>query len=339
MSEQVRGQHLNTRCALLVVIVCLLVPSEEKLHGSVSLKLGGQGYSPATKTLLVAKIETDRHGKGSWLATYDEVSGSVQRVAIPEDCVPIDFAWIPGRAAFVVADLEKVILFQKDNSGDGYTPTSIQCPSGIWALECSWNPKGEWLAVTCLDEANAMRGALGLYKYGDKALAKTGLALDHRPVTWGNDGLLYGTKDNEVLAIKVTGGKPRVVRTIPLREQLTLFYGIFGEQPLFQAERAVKLGDKRLMMLDQPYKFRVMATGKTIFVSASSTSLGVFDTAGHEIAEGNPGRLIKLGSVKDPNTVYGLADSSLVCLSVEKGALKIQTVADLSRLTGIGPDG
>ena len=55
------------------------------------------------------------------------------------------------------------------------------------------------------------------------------------------------------------------------------------------------------------------------------------------MARSNPGRLIRFGSVRDPNTVYGLADSSLVCLSVEKGTLKIQTVANLSSLTGMGP--
>jgi hypothetical protein len=271
--------------------------------------------------------------------TYDEVSGSVKRVAIPGNRALADFAWVPGRAAFVGTDLEKVILFQKDTSGDGYTPTPIQCPGGVLPSQCSWSPKGQWLAVNCLDQANITRGALWLYQFGDTALRKTGVALDYRAVIWEDDGLLYGTKDDEVLVVKLTGEKPSVVRTVPVLGELTIFYGMFAEQPLFLGYGVIRLGNKTLADLDRSgAKFRVMGTEKTIFVSASSRLLVAFDTAGNQIARSNPGRLVRLGSVKDPNTVYGLADSSLVCLSVETGALKIQTVADLGSLTGVGPD-
>ncbi len=333
MHEQMGIQHLNGKCALFVVLACFLVPS----HGSASLKLARQGYSPITKTLLIANTETGDQERRSCLVIYDEVGGSVKRVAISGNRAPIDFAWVPGRAAFVVTTLEEVILFQKDSSGDGYTPTPIQCPGDVLPMECSWDPKGEWLVVNCRDKANVTRGALWLYRFGDKALVKTGVAVDHGPVTW-NGGLLYGTKDNEALMVELAGGKSSMVRTIPLGERFTLFYGIFGGRPLFQAERDVRFGDKTLMVLDQPYKFRVLATNKNIFVSASSKCLGAFDTTGREIGRSDPGRLVKFGSVKDPDTVYGLADDSLVCLSVAKGALTIQKVADLDNVTKMGPD-
>jgi hypothetical protein len=336
MREQMEIQHLNGKCVLLVVLLCFLIPSGEELYGASLFKLTRQGYSPTTKTLLIANGGDG--GKRPWLATYEQGSDSVGRVALPGKVAPCDFAWVPGRAAFVVTNLEGMFLFQKDDSREGYTATAIAYPPGPLPFECSWSPKGEWLVVNCLNEENLTRGALWLYRLGDKALVETGLAVDYLPVTWGNDVQLYGTKDNEVLIIELTGGKPRVVRTVPLGEQHTLFYGMFGEQPLFQAGREVRLGNKTLMVLDQPSKFRVMATEKTIFVSVSSKCLGAFDTAGHEIARSDPGRLIKFGSVKDANTVYGLADDSLVCVSVVQGALKIQTVADLDKMTKTGLD-
>jgi hypothetical protein len=270
--------------------------------------------------------------------TYDEVSGSIKRLTSPGNRAPVEWAWVPGRAAFVGADVEQVILFQKDTSGDGYTPTPIPCPdSGVLPMRCSWSPKGQWLAVTCLELGNIRRGALWLYRFGDRALRKTGVALDHRGLAWGDDGLLYGTKDNAVVAIKLTGEKASVVRTIPVLGQLTVFYGMFAEQPLVLSYGVIRLGLKELAALDRPgMKFRVIGTEKTIFVSASSRDLVAFDTAGNQIARSNPRRLIQFGSIKDPNTVYGLADRSLVCPSVEQGALKIQAVADLGSLTGAG---
>jgi hypothetical protein len=340
MRGQMRIQHLHGKCTLLVVLLCFLVACREKPRGATSLRLSQQGYSPITKALLVRSANTGDPERRSFLATYDEVSGSVKRVATPGNHALFDFAWVPGRAAFVGADLEHVILFQKDTSGDGYTPTPIQCPgTGVLPSQCSWSPKGQWLAVNCLDLADVTRGELWLYKFGDKVLRKTGVALDYRAVIWENDDLLYGTKDNAVLTVKLSGEKPSVIRTVPVLGELTAFYGMFAQQPLFLCYGVIRLGDKELAALDRPgAKFRVIGTEKTIFVSASSRLLVAFDAAGNQIARSNPGRLIKFGSVKDPNAVYGLADSSLVCLSVEKGALKMQAVADLGSLTGVGPD-
>jgi hypothetical protein len=271
--------------------------------------------------------------------TYDEVSGSIKRVAVLGKRAPVEWAWAPGRAAFVGTDLEKVFLFQRNASGDAYTPTLIPGPGrDVLPVGCSWSPKGQWLAVSCTELGNSRRGALWLYRFGDKALTKTDVALDYRGLAWANEGLLCGTKDNEVLVIGLTAEKPSVVRTIPVVGELTAFYGVFAEQPLCQCYAVISLGDKTLADLDRPVKFRAMGTEKTIFVSASPKLLVAFDTAGNQIARTDPGKLIQFGSVKDADTVYGLADRTLVRVSVEKGTLKIQTVADLSDLTGAGPN-
>jgi hypothetical protein len=335
-------QRLDGKCTLPVVLLCFLVACGGELRGATSLRLSRQGYSPITKTLLIHSANTGDRERRSFLVTYDEVSGSVKRVAIPGNRALFDFAWVPGRAAFIGTDLEQVILFQKDTSGDGYTPTPIQRPgAGILPSHCSWSPKGQWLAVNCLSLANVTHGELWLYQFGDTALRKTGVALDYRAVIWENDGLLYGTKDNAVLTVKLTAEKPSIVRTVPVLGELTVFYGMFGEHALLLSDgQILQFGGRILAALDRRWaKVRVMGTDKTIFVSVPSKDLIAFDRTRNEIARSNPGRPIQFGSVKDPNTVYGLADSSLVSLSVAKGALKIQTVADLGSLTGMGPGG
>ena len=342
MHEHAGIQHLNRKTTPLVVLVCFLVPSGADLHGAASVtpRLAVQGYSPITRTLLIANVSADNQEKRFRLAIYDEVSGAIKGITVPGNRAWIDFAWVPGRAAFVVTDFDEgVTLFQKDTLRNAYVPTRIRCPGGVLPARCSWSPKGEWLVVNCLDKANPTRGTLWLYRFGDKALEKTDLTVDYRATTWGNDGLLYATRDTEVLVAELIGGKPKVVRTVPLKGELTIFYGMLGERPLYLSYDQIRVGDKIVVTMDGPgTKFRVMATQKNIFLSVSSNYLGVFNAAGLEIARSNPGRLIRLGSVKDPNTVYGLADSSLVRLSLAEGTLKIQTVADLEKVKQMGPD-
>jgi len=320
-----------------VVLVCFLVACGGELRGAISLRLSPQGYSPITKTLLIHSADANSVEGPMSLMAYDEISGSVKRVASPGRLAPADWAWVPGRAAFIGVDLEQVLLFQRDMSGDGYTATAIPgLDSGLFPLQCSWSPTGQWLAVNCLSRANVTRGELWLYKFGDKALRKAGVALDHGATIWQNDALFYGTKGNAVQIVKLIGEKPSVVRTVPVSGRLAMFYGMFSEEPLFLSSGMIRHGDYRILgVLDRPSaKFRVIGTEKIIFVSASPGHLAAFGTAGNQIATSDPGRLIRFGSVKDPNTVYGLADSSLVCVSVEKGVLKIQAVADLGSLTG-----
>ena len=321
--------HIVARM-LFALILCFSVFSGGRIYGVSFYRLSREGYSSATETLLI--VITNDAGNPlnrSWLMMYDEASGSVKRVAIPKNASPCDFAWPPDRAAFVVTHYEGVTFFQKDSSGYGYKPKAIRCPTDALYMCCSCSPNREWLAVNCPDRKSIVHGRLGFYRFNDKKLVRTGLGLDHRQVVWGNDGLLYATNNNSVLAIELKAGKPRVVRTVPLKKKLTIFYGMFCEQPLFQSFDEVRLGDKMLITLDQPAKFRVIATEMVVFVSASPRLLVVFDRSGHEICGYDPGRLIRLGSVKDPNTVYALADSYLVRICVENGSLSLDTVSDL----------
>ncbi len=329
-----RLSHTGSRIMLFVFLMCCSVCPRGRVHGAPSYRLSREGYSPALKALLIAVVDDPCNvHKSSWLAIYDEASGSTKRVAIPGNAFCDDFAWAPGRLAFVVTHIEGLTFFQQDASAHGYTPKAIRYPTDAWYTYCSWSSKGEWLAVNSPDRERMLRGRLGLYRFDAKKLVRTGLAIDYRQVLWGNDGLLYATNDNSVLTIEVKGGEARVIRTLPLKGELTLFYGMFGEQPLFQAFDEIRLGDKTLATLDQAHKFRVLATETVVFVSASRRQLTAFDRSGTEIGRSDPGRLIKFGSVKDANTVYALADSDLVCVRVEKGSLSIDTVSDLHDAT------
>ncbi len=342
MREEMGIQRPDGRRISLTILAWFLVACGGELRGATTFMLSPQGYSPVTRTLLIhsyTELEDSNEGPRCLIA-YDEVSGSVKRVASPGRLPPTDWAWVPGRAAFVGVDLEQVILFEKDSSGDGYTATPIPCPGGdVLPLRCSWSPTGRSLAVNCKNMANRGRCELWIYRFGDKALWKTGVALDHSAVIWENDDLLYGTRGNAVLTVKLTGEKASIVRTSRVGGERIALYGMFSGKPLLRSYGVIELDNLGLAFLDQPSPmFRVIGTEKTIFVSASPTHLAAFGTRGNQIATSDPGRLITFGSVKDPNTVYALADSSLVCVSVEKGALKVQTVADLASLTGIGTD-
>ncbi len=325
--------HTGIRMSV-AFIICSSILSGGLARGAASYRLSKEGYSPTAKSLLLAITDDPNDPlKHSWLATYEEASGLVNRVALPlpRYSVPADFAWVPGRAAFVVTHIQGMTLFQIDDSGHSYTPRAIRCPTDAFYRYCSWNPAGEWLAVNCLDRDNVVRGRLGLFRFGDRKLVKTALGIDYRQVVWGNDGLLYATDDDKVLAVEVKAGEPSAVCTSALNTELTAFYGMFGEQPLFQSYDEVKLGDKTLIALDQPAGLRVVATEVVAFVSASPGQLVAFDRLGREIDKSAPGRIVKLGSVKDPNTVYGIAGSMLLRVSVVNGHLRTQEVCDLTK--------
>jgi hypothetical protein len=105
---------------------------------------------------------------------------------------------------------------------------------------------------------------------------------------------------------------------------------MFDDEALVLRYKEIKLGNKTLVELDRATKYRVITTKAAIFVSASSRNLVAFDHEGREINRTNPGRTIYFGSIgKDPNTVYGLADSVLLRVCVEKGSLNIHQVCDL----------
>lgn len=318
----------------MVVTWCTIVVGQ-RAYASTSFRLAREGYSSTSKTLLVAaKDDPGDPLKSSWLVMYDIGTGSVQHLTIPKNGAPCDFAWAPGRAAFIVTHYDGMTLFQEDASGHGYTPTEIRCPTGFLYTHCSWSPKAEWLAVKCLDKRKVIQdrwGRLGLYSVENKKFVRTRLEIDHRELLWRSDGLLHVTDNDKVLAVGLKAGEPVVVRSVPLEGELTIFYGMFGEQPLFQAFDEIRLGDKTLIALDKPLKFRVIATEMTAFVAASSTQLVAFDRKGHEIGRTDPEKALVLGSVgEDPNTVYGLADSVLVRISAKERNLVIQEVCDLA---------
>ena len=317
---------------LLAVTWCTIVVGQ-RAYASTSFRLAREGYSSTSKTLLiVARDDTGDPPKSPWLVMYNAATGSVERLAIPQNSAPCTFAWAPGRTAFIVTHYEGMTLFQKDASCHGYAPTAIRCPTGFLYTHCSWSPKGEWFAVNCVDRENITRGRLGLYSLESKKFVRTRLDIDHREVLWRSDGLLHATDNDKVLAVRLEGGKPVVVRSMPLEGELTLFYGMFGGQPLFQAFDEIRLGNRTLTALDRPVKFRVIATETTAFIAASSTQLVAFDQEGHEIARINPAKAIVLGSLgEDPNTVYGLADSVLLRISVKDRSLKIQEICDLAK--------
>lgn len=301
-----------------------------------SYRLSRSGYSPVTQTLLFrVTTDTDKSlkyfglgAKISWLAAYDEEKRTVTDPLTPTNSSPFDFAWVPGQEAFVVTQGDRMILYQKDSAGEDYTGMAIRCPVDFLYMHCSWSPDGKRLAVICLD-LNTSSRKLGLYEYQEQKFMVTKLDIDYRFVFWGHDGLLYATSGDKILAMEWKSKKPRIVSTIPLKERLILFYGIFGDHPLYQTFEGIKLGDKKLIELDQPVKFRVAMTEKAIFVSASPTELVVFDRSGIEVDRTNPGKSIRFGSPRDQNSVYGLTDSTLMRISVENKTINIHTVCDL----------
>ena len=95
-----------------------------------------------------------------------------------------------------------MILYQKNSAGEDYTGTSIRCPINFLYMHCSWSPDGKLLAVICLD-LNTSRRKLGLYKYQEQMFMTTKLDIDHRFVVWGDDGLLYATSGDKILAMEI----------------------------------------------------------------------------------------------------------------------------------------
>lgn len=295
-------------------------------------RLSRGGYSANTNVLLFA-VHFDKNElmKGVFLATYDEKKG-LAKYLFPISPAPFDFAWAPGRDLFAVTHGDRISLFRKSTSKYDYKGTAIQCPLNVNYTYCTWNTKGNWLAVNCydLEEAPGFH-KLGLYRLVDSKFVISNIVIDHRPPVWKNDTTLYVTNDNKVVEVRVDSGIPKLARTIPLEADTELFYSIFDGQALTQKSKKIKLGNRTLVELDQHSRTGVIATDTSIFVSASSTSLVVFDIKGNKLSQINPEKAIRFGSVgENPNTVYGLVGSVLLCLRMENGSLNIQEVCDLA---------
>lgn len=335
----------------LILLLALLCPSlgNKQVYGSSSYRLSIGGYSTTTNTLLIAgnydfgrdTPESDFFNnmlKGGVLFAYSEKTDSLTFPTFPLPVTgPFDFAWIPGHAAFVVTHGDRMILYQKDSTGDNYAGTAIGCPIDLVYIYCSWSPDGKWLAVNCLGLSSTGNNRLGLFEYQEQKFVLTNINIDPSVLVWKDDGLLYATNKDKVLIVELKAKEPRVVRSIPLKE-ITLFYDMFGNRPLFRTDEGIRLGDKTLIELDQPRaKSRVATTNTAIFVSASPTNLVAFDHSGHEVDRINPGKIIQFGPLKDRNTVYGLADNTLLRVSVENKTINIHTVSDLDNTQFIVP--
>ena len=319
----------------LLMLPALVVCGSSCRNEKISYKLSRGGYSPSTNTLLLlVRVDLGEPLKGSFLATYDEEKGSLTHLLYPTISGTCDFAWAPGQAIFVVTHSDRMTLFQKDPTSErGYSGTAIRCPVNALYMFCSWNPKGEWLAVNCFDlEKGCHR--LGLYDLKEEKCVISDILMDAGcPPVWKDDATLYVTSDNNIVEVRVESGVPRLVRTIPIEEGewAAIFYGMFDDRALVLRYKEIKLGNKTLVELDRATRNRVITTDTTIFVSACSTNLVAFDHEGREIDRTNPGRTIYFGSIgKDPNTVYGLADSVLLRIRVENGRLNIHQVCDLA---------
>lgn len=352
----------------LIFLLALLCPSlgDKQVYGSSRYRLSRGGYSTTTNTLLIVgkydfggdTLKSDFGGdtlesdyarimsntmsnimsKSSILFAYSEKTNSLTIPTFPLPVTgPFDFAWIPGHAAFVVTQGDRMILYQKGTTGDNYAGTAIGCPIDFIYMYCSWSPDGKWLAVNCLDLSKIGGNRLGLFEHQQQKFVLTNLNIDPRALVWKDDGLLYATNENKVLTVELKAKEPRVVRSIPLKE-ITLFYDMFGDRPLFRTDEGIRLGDKTLIELDQPgAKSRVATTNMAILVSASPTNLVVFDHSGHEVDRINPGKIIRFGPQKDRNTVYALADNTLLRVSVENKTVNIHTVCDLDNAQFIVP--
>jgi len=225
----------------------------------------------------------------------------------------------------------------KIDADDNCSGVAISCPVDFIYTLCSWNPKGEWLAVNCKSivpgKASDAYFKLGLYELKKEKFVISNIIIDSRPLIWKDDSTLYARKDDKVLEVKLESGSPRLVRKISIEKGVTQLYGIFDDQALvlIWKDKQVKLGNKKLIELDQPIVHRVVTTPEAIFVSASPKNLIAFDHKGREISRTNPGRTINFGPFgEDPNTVYGLADSILLRVSLEKGNFTIKEVVDLA---------
>jgi hypothetical protein len=322
---------------LFILIALLMFCSscrDSKTHGPHSFRLSRGGYSPSQKCLLFAAGFDNlmESYSASVIGIYDFERKSVKYLHFPADSGFFDFAWVSGQAAFVETRGDRMIMFHKDESENSYNGTAIKCPVNLFYIYCSWNPKGQWLAVNCnnLGDAGAAF-VLGLYNSIEEKFMISDIAMNPRPPIWKDDDTLLVTNDNNILEISLESGAAKLVRTIPLEEDITWFYGIFDDKPLVQTGRQIKLGDKILTELDLPHKFRVITTQSTIFVSSSPTKLIAFDLKGSEISRTNPERKIQFGSVgEDPNTVYGLNVNMLLRIYVESDSLNIQNVYDLA---------
>jgi len=317
----------------LVPIICgscsRAKPSESYIY---PLRRGA--YLP-TKNKLLFVSEGYLGGVGSivLLGMYDEDRRGVKYLLTSVSPAPFDLACSPKRDIFAITHGDRISLFQKDAEyPDGYTGMSIGCPLGFYYSFCAWSPKGDWLAVNCKDMRKpSLPHRLGLYRFSTKKFIISNVHIGYSPPFWKDDTTLCVPDKNNVHEVSIDSGVPKIVHTLPIEKDASWVYGIFGGEVLIQKDSKLKLGTRILIELEQDTAGAVITTEELISVVASPNSLVVFDHQGNELSRTNPGREIRFGSVcKDPNTVYGLAGSTLLRVRLESGNLSIQEVCDLA---------
>jgi len=332
-------KHIYNRIRAFFLAICLCVlfgtvmsTSCEKPTKSYTYRLARGGYYRNLGVLLFA-VDTyiDGEFKCALLAAYEEESGTAKYL-YPMDPGPFDFAWSQKEDIFIVTHGSQMSVFEKSNSSDDFTGTSVQCPINFLYTFCAWNPNGDWLAVNCYN-LESTDCHLGLYNIQGKQLVVTNIAIEfaQAPV-WQDNNSLFIPQNDSVVEVRIDSVKPQVVRRISIDKDAPQFYGVFNEQPLIhQKDRKIKLGSKTLVELDRHRKDALITTDKWIFVAPSSKNIVVFDHNGLELPRAKPTGWIKFGSIgANPNRVYGIIGSTLVSVFIENRNVNIEEVADLA---------
>lgn len=321
-------------CTLLALLAYAPFWTDGYAHAQESWSYGLRwgGYSPIAKTLLFTATQRGVDLPSQrFLGTYDEEKELI-RYLPPTTRVPLDFAWIPGKTAFVVTHRDGMTIFQMDASGKGCSGTAIECPTDFIYNHCAWSPTGRWLAVNCYDIEMAAGPVLGLYSVVEKKFVKSNIPSGNRLPIWKDDSTVYVTNNGDVAEVRLDAQEPKITRTVSFGGDLVCFFWMSEEQALVQMGKKILLGGTTLAELDQVDSRRVIATGTTIFVSPSPTSAVVFDAKGREVARTETEELTLFGSVGTESTmVFGLRGSNLLYIHAEGARLDIKNLCDLSR--------
>ena len=310
---------------------------ESEPDSSVSFRISRGGYSSTLDTFLFG-VSPNAHDpvKGSFLATYNQSTGLVQSLIHPLSPGPSGVAWVPGRAAFVVTHGEHISFFEGDRAARGYSGRALPCPLGLVYGSCSWNPEGRQLAVLCVDlDDRPWSRKLGVYDLEQETFILSDITAKSQLPLWKDNTTLLVMRGDQVVEVTVESGSPKIAAAIPIQKGVDWFYGMFDGQALVWRGTEVCLGARTLIEFEEMRTSSVLPTGTTLFVAASATNLVAFDHQGREMGRMDPGRVIDFGPIgEDPNTVYGLADNTLVQISIDNGQLSVRDLCDLKKKMG-----
>jgi len=313
-----------------------LYKDSDSLECSYRLSMGAYATS-MNKLLFAVKCNMGELLEGSWLAIYDEEQRIVTHLPCSTGDDPGSFAWVPGRNMFVLTHGDHISLFSSDDtSGNGYMGIPVQCPIGILYPYCSWNPAGDQLAVICLiSKSGETLDRLGFYDLKSEKFIISEIESGFYRLLWHNNTTLHVFKDYTIFEVRLESGTPKLVRTIPVEDDVMYFDGIINDRVLVRTNQLLKLGNKTLIELDRIDGTQVILTQTFILVlidSKSSTTLIVFDHKGHEVCRSNPKKIIDSVTIgKNSNTLYGLSDSMLLRITIENEKLNVEEVIDLSK--------